>query len=649
MLVPSRHFHQSAIPEPEELHSGFDAISHGLIGRVRRHHSLVRSWLARAARISSAADALCDLSDRKLRDAMLPAREAIRRGKTDDSVIDAAIATLTEAAHRSTGLRPFPVQIAATIGLQQGTLVEMATGEGKTLAAALAAVLAAWKGRPCHVITVNDYLASRDEADFRKFFQVCGVRSGIVTAGMKPDQRREGYVADVTYVASKEILADFLRDRLILGKRHQPERRYLFANNRGLRKRHQQLVMRGLHTAIVDEADSVLIDEAVTPLIISRQCENESLLEASRIAHRIADTLEHGVHYKTRARYKEVELLPEGEDKIAENCDELEGMWRGQSRREELVRQSLTAREFFKIDSQYVVNEEKVVIVDEFTGRLMPMRTWQHGLHQAIEAKEGIPVSHPSETLARLSFQRFFRLFQTLSGMTGTAAEAAKELWAIYDLPVLPIPRNRPCQRADRPDQIFATSDEKWNAVVAEIADVHAERRPILVGTRSVGASELLAARLEALALEHVVLNARNHEQEAQIIAGAGEPGRITIATNMAGRGTDIRLGKGVVKLGGLHIVATERHESGRIDRQLFGRSGRQGDPGSAQAFVSIEDELIRRFTTAPERAALQSLSLPALIRIAQWRAQRLAYRQRASVLKADTWLTESLAFGSPQ
>jgi preprotein translocase subunit SecA len=649
MLVPSRQFHQTAVPEPDELHSGLDAIAHGLIGRTKRRKSLVNGWLARAGRITQAAETLRDVTDRSLRDAMLAPREAIRRGQAEDAQIDAALATLVEAAHRVTGLRPFPVQIAATIGLQQGTLVEMATGEGKTLAAALAGVLAAWVGRPCHVITVNDYLAARDEADFRKFFQVCGVRSGIVTAGMKPDQRREGYTADVTYVASKEILADFLRDRLILGKRHQPARRYLYANNRGDRKRQAQRVMRGLHTAIVDEADSVLIDEAVTPLIISRQCENTPLLDASRIAHGIALSLERGVHYKVRSRYKEVELLPAGEDEVAAQCDALEGMWRGEARREELVRQSLTAREFFKRDSQYVVNEEKVVIVDEFTGRLMPMRTWQHGLHQAIEAKEGIPVSHPSETLARLSFQRFFRLFQTLSGMTGTAAEAAGELWSIYDLPVLPIPRNRPCQREDRGDRIFATADEKWNAVVAEITEVHAQGRPILVGTRSVRASELLAERLQALELEHVVLNARNHEQEAQIIASAGEPGRITIATNMAGRGTDVRLGKGVVELGGLHIVATERHESGRIDRQLFGRSGRQGDPGSAQAFVSTEDELIQRFTTLPERGALERVSRGALIRVAQWRAQRLAYRQRASVLKADTWLTESLAFGAAQ
>ena len=637
------------VPQPDEVPSGFDALSHGLVGRVRRRKSLVGGWMRRAHRIHEAAKELRDLSDARLREHMRAPREAIRRGEPTAPQIDEALATLTEAVYRASGLRPYPVQIAATIGLQQGTLVEMATGEGKTLAAAVAAVLGAWVGRPCHVITVNDYLAERDEKEFRKFFQICGVRSGLVTAGMKPDQRRAGYAADITYVASKEILADFLRDRLILGKRHQPDRRYLYANRRDLRRSQQQLVMRGLHTAIVDEADSVLIDEAVTPLIISRQHENASLVEASRIAYGISEELELGVHYKVRERYKEVELLPAGEDLVEERCDELEGMWRGQARREELVRQALTAREFFKLDKQYVINDDKVVIVDEFTGRLMPMRTWQHGLHQAIEAKEDIDVSHPSETLARLSFQRFFRLFQTLSGMTGTAAEAAKELWKIYDLPVLPIPRNRPCQRRDDADHIFATLEEKWDAIVAEIAEVHATGRPILVGTRSVRASELLASRLNVLGLPFVVLNARNHKEEAQIIVGAGEMNRITIATNMAGRGTDIRLGEGVVKIGGLHIVATERHESGRIDRQLFGRSGRQGDPGSAKAFASLEDELISRFTTKFERATFNPASLRTLIRIAQWRAQRLAYRQRAAVLKADTWLTESLAFGSPQ
>ncbi len=418
------------------------------------------------------------------------------------------------------------------------------------------------------------------------------------------------------------------------------------------------VVLRGLDTAIVDEADSLMIDEAITPLIISRAQENKPLVEASQTAWRIAVELEPETDYRVDRKYKEITLSPEGESKVAEKARLLPGIWGGIARREELIRQALTAREFYERDQQYVVQDDKVAIVDEFTGRLMPNRTWRHGLHQAVEAKEGLEVNDPSETLARLSFQRFFRFFRRLGGMTGTAKEATTEFWHIYNLPVMTIPTNRPCLRLTHPDAIFASEADKWAAVAGEIEDWYRSGRPVLVGTRSVQASEKLAARLVEKGLEFNLLNAVRHKEEAQIVAAAGELHRITIATNMAGRGTDIKLGRSVADMGGLHVIATERHESGRIDRQLFGRCARQGDPGTAQAFISVEDELIQRFVPAAMRTRLADAvrghtpganHLANLaVKHAQNAAQRLAYRQRRNVLKMDTWLEEALSFAGP-
>jgi preprotein translocase subunit SecA len=504
-------------------------------------------------------------------------------------------------------------------------------------------------------VTVNDYLANRDAVEMRPFYAFCGVSVGCVQGGMAPEERRQNYEKGVVYTTLKELVADFLRDRLIIGGLHNASRRLLREMLQPGRRGPEGVVLRGLDTAIVDEADSVLIDEAVTPLIISRAQENKPLVEACQTAHEIASTLRLDEDYKKDIKYREVHLTKDGLTRVEEQARLLPGIWRGTARRIELVQQALTAREFYRRDKQYVIQDGKVAIVDEFTGRLMPNRTWRHGLHQAVEAKEGLEVNDPSETLARLSFQRFFRFFRRLSGMTGTAKEAVAELWTIYKLPVMAIPTNRPCIRKMHPDRVFATGEEKWEAVVQEIERWHSTGRPVLVGTRSVRASEKLADLLAARNHPYNLLNAVRHKEEAQIVAAAGEQNRITIATNMAGRGTDIKLGREVAELGGLHVIATERHESGRIDRQLFGRCARQGDPGSAQAFMSLEDELIQRFVPAPMRNRLTSAlksKTPGAGRLskaglshAQRAAQRLAYRQRRNVLRMDTWLEEALAF----
>jgi preprotein translocase subunit SecA len=417
----------------------------------------------------------------------------------------------------------------------------------------------------------------------------------------------------------------------------------------------QGIVTRGLHTAIVDEADSVLIDEAVTPLIIAAPRPNEALREATRLAQELIVNLDPRTDYKANSRYKEIELTKRGMAKLVDAAVHLPGLWRGHDRRLELVVQALLAREFYHRDKQYIVENDKLVIVDEFTGRPMPQRHWRQGMHQAVEAKEGLPISDPTETVARLSFQRFFRCFHKLSGMTGTAREAAGELWQVYGLAVIRIPTNRPCIREQWPDRVFTDENSKWQAIVAEIERIHLTERPVLVGTRSVLASEKLFLTLAERGLEAKLLNASRLREEAEVIGLAGERGRITIATNMAGRGTDIKLGHGVAALGGLHVIATECHESGRVDRQLFGRAGRQGDPGSAQVFVSVDDELIRRYLPSVAQKPLGKIVrggmkgkarvAKAAFGLAQRKAQTLAFKQRRGVLRSDLWLDEALSF----
>jgi preprotein translocase subunit SecA len=642
-------------PPPPVLR-GLDSVVHGCIGVYQRRSARLAALNATATQIDAQAPQWVELSDARLQEKLLEFREQFRRkGKGSDELVISALGAIREAADRQLGLRPFHVQLMGALALHRGFLAEMATGEGKTLTAGLAGVLAGWTRNPCHIVTVNDYLVERDAAWLRPLYHFCGVRVGCVTAEMGPPDRLKGYGCDVTYTTSKELLADFLRDRLRLGHLAHPTRRlirYLLAPQAAAA---EGLLLRGLHTAIVDEADSLLIDEAVTPLIISAPHKNELLKNAGRTAQQIVASLKVEADYRTNLRYKEIELTDTGRKKLAEGAASLPGLWRGYDRRLELVRQALVAREFYVRDKHYIIENGKIVIVDEFTGRPMPQRTWREGMHQAIEAKEGLEISDPSETIARLSFQRFFRCFHRLCGMTGTAHEASGELWQVYKLPVITIPTNRPCIRQHWPDRYFLDEDSKRLAVVDEIQRLHQTGRSLLVGMRSVLASERLAAMLAERSLECKVLNATHLKEEAAIVALAGEQGNITIATNMAGRGTDIKLGHGVSKLGGLHVLATERHESGRVDRQLFGRSARQGDPGSAQAFVSLEDELIRRHLPRPARELLTRAlraKMPGSEKLArtsfamaQRNAQHLAFKQRRSVLRTDTWLEEALSF----
>ncbi len=656
MTLPARDYQATKTKTPGKLPAGLDRCAHGLLGHYRRRKYIRQRWVDQAEQIFERSLQYRDLSDQDLTRQLHSMRTAYRRQRRGlEHRLSEALALIAEAAARTLGMRPYRVQILGAIIIHHGYLAEMATGEGKSLTACLAAVIAGWTGKPCHIITTNDYLASRDAEEFANLYRQCALSIGTVSSVMTPAERKENYRKGVVYVASKELLADFLRDRLALGNTYQSSRRQIRLKLNPHSRSHDETVMRGIHTAIVDEADSVLIDEAVTPLIISQACQNQYLIEACQAANRIARTLAAEIDYRVDRRYREITLTKPGATKITEMSTALADIFQGRARREELVLTALTARELFQRDRHYVIEQDKVVIVDEFTGRMMPQRSWRHGLHQSIEAKEGLPLSDPNETLARLSFQRFFRLFTKLGGMSGTAREAADELWHIYELPVLSVPTNKPCIRRFLPSRFYPDQKSKWQAICDETVGCHETKQPVLIGTRSVAASETFADLLRARKIPFQLLNAVKHREEAQIIASAGQAGAVTIATNMAGRGADIKLGKGVAELGGLHVIVSERHESGRIDRQLAGRCSRQGDPGSVRTYGSLEDDLLLRYapqlfikilSQATSQYRPQSNRLAEnLLSLAQHKAQRQAFRQRQLVMQMDDWLTDALSF----
>jgi preprotein translocase subunit SecA len=641
--------------QDKPLPQGADAAWHAGTGLLSRCLPRQRRFLRRAERIADLDAQFSSMADHKLREHAAELRHVFRLGRDKAQDWDRAFAIVREVAVRQIGEKPFVVQIAGALALAKGCVAEMATGEGKTLSATMPATIAGWRGRGCHIITVNDYLARRDAEWMGKIYQFCGLRVAYVEQGMASEDRRNAYAADITYCTNKEVTADFLRDRLLLGRLRGSSCALLAKIASGGRSPLEHLVQRGLDYAIVDEADSVLVDEAVTPLIISGPAPNPEQTQAFCQAVKVAETLNHPKDYAINARYREVELTAEGRRHMAEITASLPGLWQGARRREEIVTKALVARELYLKDKHYIVSDGKVVIVDDFTGRIMPDRSWRDGLHQAIEAKEAVEVTAWKDTYARISFQRFFRLYKHLAGMTGTAQEAAGEFWQIYNLPVVVIPTNRPCIRKLLPDIALSSKERKWPRLLEEIRKVHNSGRPILVGTRSVQDSEHLSGLLAAQGLEHQVLNAVRHREEAQIVAEAGQPGKITVATNMAGRGTDIKLGRGVAQLGGLHVIAAERNESGRIDRQLFGRCARQGDPGSAQAIVSLEDEFICRYATHLSSSLRRRYAQTAndvscaltrtAFHLAQRRADRFALSQRKAVMRADHWLDETIGF----
>ncbi|MBI4269883.1 MAG: preprotein translocase subunit SecA [Candidatus Rokubacteria bacterium] len=645
---------RGAYPERIEPRPGWlDRAAAEAAGPVLRRLRARRRFRRFVATVNVRGSALAGADGATLRSESEDLRVALRRAGFGDDLVARAFALVREVAGRELGQRHFDVQLIGGRILLAGMVAEMATGEGKTLTATLAAATAALAGIPVHVVTVNDYLAQRDAEWMRPIYAALGLRVGLVVHGLEPAARRAAYGCDVTYCTNKELTFDYLRDRIVLGR--DPSRIHLqlerlYADE----ARARRLVLRGLHYAIVDEADSVLVDEARTPLIISGGNDAAPERKIYETALALADGLAAAVDFQVEAGERSARLTDRGRARLDEIAPRLGGLWTGRLRREELVRQALTARHLFHRDQHYLVVDGKVQIVDEYTGRLMPDRAWEHGLHQLIEAKEACPVTGQRSSLARISYQRFFRRYLRLAGMTGTAREIAGELWAVYRLAVASVPPNRPLHRRRHADHAYATAQAKWGSVVERIAAMYRSERPVLVGTRSVGASEHLSGLLAAAGLPHRVLNARQDQEEAAIIAEAGQAGRITVATNMAGRGTDIVLGPGVAARGGLHVIATERHDARRIDRQLFGRAGRQGDPGSYQAIVSMEDELVVAHAGFWGRLARGAVPgggrVPRwlggwAVRRAQRRAERLHARMRRDLVKMDEQLESSLAF----
>lgn len=514
------------------------------------------------------------LSDEELKNKTPEFKKRLENGETLDDLLPEAFAAVREASWRVLGMKHFKVQLIGGVVLHQGRISEMKTGEGKTLVATLPCYLNALDGNGVHVVTVNDYLASRDRDWMGQIYEFLGLSCGVIIHGLSNEERKAAYASDITYGTNNEFGFDYLRDNMVV----YGERR----------------VQRELNFAIVDEVDSILIDEARTPLIISG--EGEKSTELYKIADFFVKRMRNVDHFVVDEKAKSVVLTEEGV-KEAENTFHLENF--ADPKNMELqhhITQALKANFLFRVDKDYMVKDDEVIIVDEFTGRLMEGRRYSDGLHQAIEAKEGVKVLRESKTLATITYQNYFRMYKKLSGMTGTALTEEEEFRHTYGLDVIVIPTNKPIMRKDNPDLIYRNVEFKYKAVISEIKESYAKKQPVLVGTTSIEKSELISTLLKRQGIPHNVLNAKYHDKEAEIISHAGEAGSITIATNMAGRGTDIKLGEGVVEVGGLRIIGTERHESRRIDNQLRGRAGRQGDPGESRFYLSLEDDLMRIF-----------------------------------------------------
>jgi preprotein translocase subunit SecA len=654
------HYGRPAGPYPERRETELGPLDWTLIaafaGLVARFERGAKSLRPRAAEIEALARETSQLSDGNLRKTAEALRGMLNRHRSRRDLVARAFAVIRETSARRLGLRPYPVQLMGGLALLEGRLVEMATGEGKTLAASLAAATAALAGVPTHVLTVNDYLAARDAAQLQPLYQALGISVGAVQHGQTSAERRAVYACDIVYGAHKEVAFDYLRDRLSLGQKSMGNLRVDRMSGQG---GGPELLLRGLHFAIVDEADSVLIDEARTPLIIAANAETtdgkdgEEDIYATALA--LADALTPSHDYTIVPDNRMAAMTEPGRARLAEATRGLSGIWRTRRGREHLVTQALTARHLYQCNKHYVVVGGKVQIVDEFTGRIADGRSWQHGLHQLIEVKEGCAVTGRDETLASITYQRFFSRYLCLAGMSGTLSEVAGELSATYGLDVVRIPTHRPSIRRSRGVRLFRRADAKWRAVMETARREVAKGRPVLIATRSVADSERLGAMLTRAGCDHVVLNARHDAEEAAIVAEAGMPGRITVATNMAGRGTDIKLGPGVAERGGLHVILTEFYESARIDRQVIGRGGRQGDPCSYEAIVALDDDLFETFCrplarlfrhlSPGEHATLPAWWAGMLRRRAQRAAQQRHYRMRRSMLKLQRHLDRSLCF----
>lgn len=604
-------------------------------------------------RIMKRAKGLATYSEAALDDAIATARMSIMPARDQRESMELVYAAAYEAVRRELGLSLHPQQLLGALALGRGCCAEMATGEGKTLTAILPAAFNAFTGRGVHIVTVNDYLARRDAQTTSAVYRRLGLSVGVIQESTTHADRRRAYAADVTYCSDKQIIFDFLRDRLA-----QPLAPNLsgvlldglLAGPSDAKHWAAEVVMRGLHAAIIDEADSVLIDEAITPAIISLPGSAGELLTALERAKDIVAPWRVGVEYTADLRLRQIELTPLGREALSRLSPTLPSFWAGPRRSEEAIVQALTAKELYRSGEDYVVTEGALMIVDRSTGRILPGRQWQLGLHQAVETKEGLTVSAPTRVAARSSYQAFYQGYRRLCGMSGTLREVRHELWRWYRLAVVTIPTHRPVARRVWPDRIYITAHEKHLAAAARAVELSRLGRPVLLGAWSITTSQSLSGLLESEGISHEVLNAVREPQEAAIIARAGEESTVTVATNMAGRGTDILLSSFSREAGGLAVIATDRHDEARVDRQLAGRAGRQGDPGSVETFVSLEDKLVEHNGLALLRwlaAQAPPPVRPWLARLLWWQAQHTASNKwatvRSQVAQADAWIDMAL------
>ena len=644
LLAPGRPYTERA----ERAGTWSDSLAEALIRPFRFHPAASLRGIVAATDAHDAA--MRGLSDTDLLATARSLRTPLRRDGFTLAHAGRSFALVREAASRTLGLRHFETQLMAGWALLQDRLVEMHTGEGKTVAATLAACTIALAGYRVHVVTVNGYLAERDALEMAPLYALLGIGVGAVTAAVPRDERAPVYRNPVVYCDNKELAFDYLRDRVAAGRKASPLQR---AVGRLQDAKYEELTLCGLEFAIVDEADSVFIDEARTPLILSLGRDGAGAAERYRRALEAAATLTEGEDFLVRRTERRIMLTRRGRERSAA----LEADVPAARAREELLVQALTALHLFERDVHYVVGDGAVQIVDESTGRVMPDRSWERGLHQLIEMKEGCPPTQARETIARLTYQRLFRRYVHLAGMTGTGVEVAGEIRRIYGLETVRIPLHKPAARQHWPARVTATRQQKWQVVAEEAARLAlTEGRPVLIGTRSVGASEEISAVLSGRGIPHALLNAKQDRDEAAVIAAAGQPGQVTVATNMAGRGTDIKLAHLAAERGGLHVILTEYHDSRRVDRQLFGRCARQGNPGSCRAIVSLQDEIFTAF--APRATAylrhgitsgmMRPAALKVLRRLTQRRAERLATFIRLQTLRNDLRIESTMAFTGP-
>ncbi len=644
--------------------SWLDDTAHRALGALARCRAGPRSRASQFVdQVNRAGAELTGLGAQQLLERVRDVREQLLSQGLADAGAARSFALVREVAARTLGMRHFDSQIMGGWVILNGMLAEMETGEGKTLTATLPACTAALAGVPVHIITVNDYLATRDAQLLSPLYQVLGLTVGVVTEELKEHRARQAaYSCDITYCTNKQIAFDYLRDRVAMGPRRSDVHRLIASLRREAGKAAGQsggLLLRGLCFAIVDEADSVLVDEARTPLILSREGDGEFSGAVYGEALGLAAQLdEKRAEFAVRSSERHIALTEFGKVRLAELALPLGGPWASARRRQLLVEQALGARHLYLRDQHYLVRDGCVQIIDENTGRVMPDRSWEFGLHQMVEAKEGCEVTGARDSLARITYQRFFRRYLRLGAMTGTAREVAPELWSVYGLRVVAVPSHKPSLRSAGPVRVHPTAEARWAEVVARVRLLHNQQRPVLIGTRSVAASEHLSNLLSRAGLVHEVLNARQDRREAEIIARAGLAGRITVATNMAGRGTDIRLAAGVAELGGLHVLATELNDARRIDRQLFGRCGRQGEPGSYEVICSLDDEILRSCGPHHITWLLRHINWRRMapsgwlegtwLRVAQLRIEWRYARLRRALLEQEHRVGDALAFAGP-